>query len=563
MVRSHAAWMEKGEKCTAHFLRLNQRNSVKKNIMSLYRNDVLVTNPQEILQEECEYFKTLYSNDAILESLNGVTEQNFPLNNVSVLSTSQQLSCEGEITEQELLEAINSFSSGKSPGIDGIPIEMYKIFFTEIKKPLLESFNFSFQQGILSNSQREGVISVLLKQNPDGKYKDPKWLKNWRPLTLLCCDTRILSKCIALRIKNIIGDVINNNQAGFIKGRFIGDNLRQILDTIHFYENHQEPGLLFIADFEKAFDKIQWKFIKQCLSFFNFGKNLIQWFETLYNHPVSRVINNGHISDTFLLTQGVRQGCPLSPYLFILCIEILAIKIRNNPDISGLFPNGKEIKLTMYADDAIFFIKPTQSTLEGLIRELNTFSKISGLKPNFAKCNILRIGTLKDTNFILNSSVPVKWINGDVNLLGIHLPDNFKEIVKFNYERGMEKADRILQPWRGNSLTIQGKVTLINTLVIPQFTHLLMLLPSPSMKFFKHFEQKMFKFIWNNKQDKIKRQYLYNSYDNGGLNLKNLRMMDCSLKASWVAKIYHNKQWITSQRLYSAFSFFSNNIFPF
>lgn len=114
-------------------------------------------------------------------------------------------------------------------------------------------------------------------------------------MTLLCCDTRILSKCIALRIKNIIGDVINNNQAGFIKGRFIGDNLRQILDTIHFYENHQEPGLLFIADFEKAFDKVQWKFIKQCLSFFNFGKNLIQWFETLYNHPVSRVINNGHI----------------------------------------------------------------------------------------------------------------------------------------------------------------------------------------------------------------------------------------------------------------------------
>lgn len=82
----------------------------------------------------------------------------------------------------------------------------------------------------------------------------------------------------------------------------------------------------------------------------------------------------------------------------------------------------------------------------------------------------------------------------------------------------MEKADRILQPWRGNSLTIQGKVTLINTLVIPQFAHLLMLLPSPSIKIFKHFEQIFFKFIWNNKPDKIKRQYLYNSYDNGGLN---------------------------------------------
>lgn len=167
---------------------------------------------------------------------------------------------------------------------------------------------------------------------------------------------------------------------------------------------NQDYCLLLIL--KKAFDKVQWKFIKQCLGFFNFGNNLIQWFETLYNHPVSRVINNGHISDTFILMQGVRQGCPLSPYLFILCIEILAIKIRNNPDILGLFPNGQETKLTMYADDVTFFIKPTQSTLEGLIRELNIFSKISGLKPNSVKRNILRIGTLKDTNFILNSFAP-------------------------------------------------------------------------------------------------------------------------------------------------------------
>lgn len=116
-----------------------------------------------------------------------------------------------------------------------------------------------------------------------------------------------------------------------------------------------------------------------------------------------RVINNGFISEAF-------PGCPLSPYLFIICIEILAIKIRNNSDILGLLPYGQETKLTMYADDATFFIQPKQVSLEALITELNNFAVVSGLKPNFEKCNILRIGALKDTNFILNCSVSVKCV---------------------------------------------------------------------------------------------------------------------------------------------------------
>lgn len=109
-----------------------------------------------------------------------------------------------------------------------------------------------------------------------------------------------------------------------------------------------------------------------------------------------------------------------------MCIDILAIKIRNNPDIQGLFLNGQETKLGMYADDATFFIQPHQNSLEALITELNGFSKISGLKPNFEKCNILRIGALKHTNFMLNCSVPVKWCNGRLDILGIHLPENVK-----------------------------------------------------------------------------------------------------------------------------------------
>lgn len=105
----------------------------KKNSISLYKNNVLVTNPQEILQEEIEYFESLYSKEEELQHpsnvIEHVIEQFFPSDNVPKLSATHQLSCEGEITEQELLEAINSFALGKSPSIDGIPIEIYKTFF--------------------------------------------------------------------------------------------------------------------------------------------------------------------------------------------------------------------------------------------------------------------------------------------------------------------------------------------------------------------------------------------------------------------------------------------------
>lgn len=113
-----------------------------------------------------------------------------------------------------------------------------------------------------------------------------------------------------------------------------------------------------------------------------------------------------------------------------------------------------------------------------------------------------------------------------------------KDTVEYNFDRKMEKVDRIFELWRGNFLTIQEKITIINTLVIPQFVYLLMILSYPNITFFKYFEQKIFKFIWNNKLDKIKRQYLYKSFENGGLNLKNFKVMNNSLKVSWVAKMY-------------------------
>ena len=200
---------------------------------------------------------------------------------------------------------------------------------------------------------------------------------------------------------------------------------------------------------------------------YNFGDSFIKWTQVLYQNPCSKIINNGHISDTITLSKGVRQGCPLSAYLFILSIEMMPIRIRNNTTIKGLEINGLESKSSFYADDASFYIKPDVVSLNSLIAELDSFALLSGLKPNYDKCSILRIGSLKNSNHIA-CKVPIKCSDGPVNLLGIYIPEDKKLLVNF---RKFQKMNKILQAWRGKYLTIFGKVTVINSLILSQFTY--------------------------------------------------------------------------------------------
>ena len=189
--------MEYGEKCIKLFFNLQYRNATKKNVLKLVTNDgVTHDSPDDVLKEEVKYFGNMFSFQTPPSPL---TETNcmdfFPNINVKFISV-QKDSREGQITEEELLEAIGAFKDGKTPGLDGIPVEVYNTFFGILKGPLMACFNHSYINGRLSDMKQEGLISLLLKQDPSGIYKDPVHLKNWRPLTLQCCDAKNHSKLL-------------------------------------------------------------------------------------------------------------------------------------------------------------------------------------------------------------------------------------------------------------------------------------------------------------------------------------------------------------------------------
>ena len=155
------------------------------------------------------------------------------------------------------------------------------------------------------------------------------------------------TKSIASRIRKVLTKIINNDQTGFLKGRFIGENIR-LIDSIIDYTNAEKiPGLLLFVDFEKAFDSIEWSFIEKTLKYYNFGTFLVTWVIVFYTDISRCVLNNGWSSEFFNLGRGVRQGCPLSPYLFILCAEILGNTVRKYNEVLGIKIFHTECKLRL------------------------------------------------------------------------------------------------------------------------------------------------------------------------------------------------------------------------
>ena len=154
-----------------------------------------------------------------------------------------------------------------------------------------------------------------------------------------------------------LGDIINPDQVGYLKGRFIGENIRTVKDIMDYTQYFKMSGLIALIDFQKAFDTVNWSFLIKCLNSFNFGDKFISTVKMLYSDIESCVTNNGKSSTFFRLHRGIRQECCLSALLFIIVVELLAISIRANNSIKGLIINNITYKISQLADDATLFTK--------------------------------------------------------------------------------------------------------------------------------------------------------------------------------------------------------------
>ena len=210
--------------------------------------------------------------------------------------------------------------------------------------------------------------------------------------------------------------LIHHKQTGFINDRYIGETVRSIFDLMDFTLSKNIPGILIFIDFHKAFDSLEWNFLLSCLRVFNFGPDFIRWVEIFYKNIQSCVLNNGFASDFFALERGVRQGDPLSPYLFVLAVEVLAIAVRQNTCIKGIPINGQETKLLQYADDTTATLSDLNSA-RAFFDLLDTFKLLSGLAINYSKTEGMWIGSCRNNN---SKPFGIKWPREPIKALGVY-----------------------------------------------------------------------------------------------------------------------------------------------
>lgn len=206
-------------------------------------------------------------------------------------------------------------------------------------------------------------------------------------------------------LEKVLPKIVHPCQAGYIKGRYISECIRIISDIMVFRKQKNIPGAAVFLDFEKALDSIEWSYLQRCSEVHKFGPHLQQWIKVFYDVISSCVLNNGFTSEHFMLSRGVRQGCPLSGLLFIIGIEILGNAVRNSTDINGIdIVPGKIVKLALYASDTTIFVKDDHS-IHNLFKQLGKFESLSGLQINQSKSELLWLGSLcqrKDKIFNLN-----------------------------------------------------------------------------------------------------------------------------------------------------------------
>ena len=351
-------------------------------------------------------------------------------------------------------------------------------------------------------------------------------------LSLLNTDYKILTKAIAKRLEKVLPKVINPDQTGYIKNRYIGENIRLISDIMTYTEEKNIPGIALFIDFKKAFDTIEWEFINRCLQAFNFGPDIQTWVKILYNNVSSCIVNNGFASEFFPLERGVRQGCPLSGLLFVIGIELLARAIKNDDNIKGISVGERVIKVSLYADDTTVFVRDPDS-IAHLLTLLQKFKNLSGLEINTTKTEGMWLGRWKNKS---DTPFGFRWPRDPIKALGIFFSYDEDKTNELNFAEKIRNLEKTLNSWKKRNLTLYGKINIVKTFGLSKLIYNASVLAIPE-HFIKETEKLIFDFIWGGKPAKIKKSTIIGEKKQGGLKMIDFNIMNKALKVAWIPRL--------------------------
>ena len=506
-IRAKVNILNDSEKPSRYFLKREKSRAENKYIYQLEEDGKTFSSKQEILRICKEFYTQLYTKESVDQSL-----VEYFLKGLPVLIKEEALKCEGLLSKDECLYSIKHMKNNKSPGVDGLPKEFYEINWNVLGDYFVKMANCCYNTGSLSDTQKTGIITLICKNKEKANF-----LSFWRPITLLCVDYKIISKCLTNRLKRVLPNIIHIDQTAAVPNRSIQDNVHLIRNIIDFSKQKSINCLILSLDQMKAFDRVSHEYMFQVLERFGFGSMFIKWVKLLYNDIMSTVCVNGYCTEVFRVERSVRQGCSLSPLLYVLSIEPFGHVIRNDNHIKGFkVPGGgDEARVSMYADDCTFILS-NKSSVQKVLLISDLYGYASGAKLNKQKSWVFFIGNwIVENDELYNISC-----TNDIKICGIDFNKDMNSDVTF--QKIFSKIVNGINFNRSRMLKLKGKAVLLNSMILSKLWYSSAVLPI-GKDMIVNINKECFSFLWGkNKSEWLKRQVLYNKIEDGGLNLVNV-----------------------------------------
>lgn len=475
----------------------------------------LIYEPEAIYKTFKNYYETLYSQP---ENSDEERIKRF-LDSLDLpsLGAEQNRYLTAPITKEELDKAIGRLRTNKSPGSDGYPNEWYKKFKEVLTPVLLESFNWTLEKAVAPPSWKDAVISVIPKE---GKNKD--YCESYRPISILNTDYKLFTSIITKRLEFFLPDLIHEDQTGFVKGRQTQDNIRRTLHIIDHINKHHTSAALISLDAEKAFDRVSWDFLYKVLERMGFNDKFIKCIKVLYTDPSAKVKINGHLTDTFKLHRGTRQGCCASPALFAIYIEPLAQIIRQEDELTGITIAGDEHKIGLFADDVIIFLQDPNTMFTKLVKILEDFGRMSGYKLNMSKTQVLTFNY--KPNKEIRGRFNFNWNANSIKYLGVTLTQELDNTCEINYKLINDNIRRDVAKWSTQTMDFSSRIEVVKMNLLPRLLYLFLSLPAKvTDSQFITWDKLISRFIWAGTRPRIRLKTLQLDKENGGLALPSFR----------------------------------------
>lgn len=531
IIRSNTNWVENGERNNKYFYNILKTKSVKNNITIIKdpANNNIYTSNNDIIKEIRSFYSELYKNEKVEDNAIDRLLANIP-DSATVSSINQTKLC-SYITRKDLIDIINHSPNNKSPGLDGLGFELYKLLVNNNPKFidfLLDIINDAIQS-LIPLSWKETKMILLHKKG------DRSLLANWRPLSLINADAKIFTKLMTNRLNSFISNLINPYQVGFLLNRLISDH-GWATQTIMSHISNCEPNNTFIGvllDQEKAYDRVNPTYLRKVLEKFGFPITWINVIMDLFFETKIHISANGWLSAPLKQNRGLRQGDPLSPLLFNLAFEPLLRTLLSEKYLHGLSPhhqhlldineNRERLVLLAYADDLLVFVK-NQHEWKYLLEIFGIYNKASNAKINLNKTVMFSVTGQAHEHWIdIAKDYGINWhdksSSSSVTYLGYPLYSSSKQRDLF-LETLEKKIDTHINILKVRNLSIRGRALVANSLILSRLWHILRVTPVPHSWLLK-IKSKIYNYIvpFNPKPSY---DFLCQPKSKGGVNLINI-----------------------------------------